>query len=615
MLEVELAALEGWSELGVVPGDAAARIRSVAQPPSAARVAELERETNHDVAAFVDAVAGTLGEDGRWFHFGLTSSDVLDTALALTVQDAGALVLEGLDRAFRAVVDRAEEHRDTLCMGRTHGVHAEPTTFGLKLAGWAFGLDRDRTRIERAVAGMRVGKLSGRGRPVRGDRPGGRADRVRTARARTCAELDADPPARPPRRAAVRARAARLVARPLRDGDPAPRAHRGTGGRGAVRAWAEGVVGDAAQAEPDHGRADLRPRACRAGERAGRARERRALARARHLALLRRARRASRLVPRDRLHARPLRVAGRGPRRPTRADARQRRCRERAVLQSAAALRARRERDVPGRRVPARTATRDARLGGGARLPGARSRGRRPGRDGSTSTACSRSMPTPLTFRRCSTACVGSRRHDRLRCMPEALHLGSGKVRELYALGDDRLVLVASDRISTFDVVLPTEIPDKGRVLTGPVGVLVRTDAPSRPEPSRRACARTAARSNVAGSRCFPSRSSSAATSRAPAGRTIARRARSAVRDFLRDCGESDRLPEPIVTPATKATEGHDVNITERDAEDLCGRARYRAAREAALAVYRVRRTRMRNSAESSSRTRSSSSASTATAS
>src|SRR6476619_6189706 len=161
MLEVELAALEGWSELGVVPGDAAARIRSAAQPPSAARVAELERKTNHDVAAFVDAVAGSLGEDGRWFHFGLTSSDVLDTALALTIQDAGALVLEGLERAFRAVVDRAEEHRETLCMGRTHGVHAEPTTFGLKLAGWAFGLDRDRTRLERALSGMRVGKLSG----------------------------------------------------------------------------------------------------------------------------------------------------------------------------------------------------------------------------------------------------------------------------------------------------------------------------------------------------------------------------------------------------------------------------------------------------------------------
>jgi len=161
MLEVELAALDGWSALEVVPADAVRRIRSLARAPTPARVAELERETNHDLAAFVDAVAGTLGEDGRWFHFGLTSSDVLDTALALTVQDAGGLVLEGLDRAFRVVVARAEEHRETLCMGRPHGVHAEPTIFGLKLAGWAFGLDRDRVRVERAIAGMRVGKLSG----------------------------------------------------------------------------------------------------------------------------------------------------------------------------------------------------------------------------------------------------------------------------------------------------------------------------------------------------------------------------------------------------------------------------------------------------------------------
>jgi len=161
MLDVELAALDGWCDLGVVPGDAATRIRAGARPPSPARVAELERETNHDVAAFVDAVAETLGDDGRWIHFGLTSSDVLDTALALTVQEAGALVLEGIDRAFGAVVARAEEHRETLCMGRTHGVYAEPTTFGLKLAGWAFGLERDRVRLTRAVAGMRVGKLSG----------------------------------------------------------------------------------------------------------------------------------------------------------------------------------------------------------------------------------------------------------------------------------------------------------------------------------------------------------------------------------------------------------------------------------------------------------------------
>jgi adenylosuccinate lyase len=124
-------------------------------------VAELERESNHDVAAFVDAVAETLGEDGRWFHYGLTSSDVLDTALSVATQQAGVLVLGGLERAFHVVARRAEEHRATATVGRTHGVHAEPTTFGLKLAGWAFTLDRDRTRLLHALEGMRVGKLSG----------------------------------------------------------------------------------------------------------------------------------------------------------------------------------------------------------------------------------------------------------------------------------------------------------------------------------------------------------------------------------------------------------------------------------------------------------------------
>ncbi len=113
------------------------------------------------MAAFVDAVAEQLGEEGRFFHYGLTSSDVLDTALALQIREAGALVLDGLEHALHAVVERANEHRDTLMMGRTHGVHAEPTSFGLKLACWAFGLERDRVRVARALEGMRVGKLSG----------------------------------------------------------------------------------------------------------------------------------------------------------------------------------------------------------------------------------------------------------------------------------------------------------------------------------------------------------------------------------------------------------------------------------------------------------------------
>ena len=160
-LEVELAALEGWAETGVVPRQAIETIRERAVVPTRERVAEIEAQTHHDVAAFVDAVAEGLGEEGRWFHYGLTSSDVLDTALALQMRDAGALILAGIDRAFTAVVARAEEHRETLTIGRTHGVHAEPTTFGLKLAGWAFALERDRTRVVRALEGMRVGKLSG----------------------------------------------------------------------------------------------------------------------------------------------------------------------------------------------------------------------------------------------------------------------------------------------------------------------------------------------------------------------------------------------------------------------------------------------------------------------
>jgi adenylosuccinate lyase len=161
-LAVELAATAAWAELGVVPREAAELLQERAVPPTPARVAEIEATLHHDTAAFVDAVAEQLDDSvGRWFHYGLTSSDVVDTALALQIREAGALVLEGVDRAFAAVVARAEQHRTTLQMGRTHGVHAEPTTFGLKLAGWAFELDRGRRRLARALEGMRVGKLSG----------------------------------------------------------------------------------------------------------------------------------------------------------------------------------------------------------------------------------------------------------------------------------------------------------------------------------------------------------------------------------------------------------------------------------------------------------------------
>ena len=160
-LEVELAATAAWAELGVVPAAAAEAIAERAAAPTAERVAELEATLHHDTAAFVDAVAERLGPEGRWFHYGLTSSDVVDTGLALQLRDAGGLILEGLDRALAAVAGRAEQHRTTLQIGRTHGVHAEPTTFGVKLAGWAFELDRGRRRVARALEGLRVGQLYG----------------------------------------------------------------------------------------------------------------------------------------------------------------------------------------------------------------------------------------------------------------------------------------------------------------------------------------------------------------------------------------------------------------------------------------------------------------------
>ena len=193
-LAVEQAATAGWAELGVVPEDGASRIAE-ATPPSAERVAELEATLQHDTAAFVDAVAEQLGEEGRWFHYGLTSSDVVDTALSLQVREAGALIVAGLERALASVTARAQEHRETLQIGRTHGVHAEPTTFGLKLAGWAFELARGRERVARALEGMRVGKLSGAVGTYAATDPELERLACERTRPRACAHVDADPPA------------------------------------------------------------------------------------------------------------------------------------------------------------------------------------------------------------------------------------------------------------------------------------------------------------------------------------------------------------------------------------------------------------------------------------
>jgi adenylosuccinate lyase len=159
-LEVELAAIDGLEQLGVVPSDDAAEIRDRASFTVDA-VKEREKVTDHDVAAFVDVVAGSVGEAGRWVHHGLTSSDVLDTALALQLTAAGFILMGGARDYRDSLIRQARAHVGTLCVGRTHGVHAEPTTFGVKLAGFAFEAHRNLRRLERAVEQVSVGALSG----------------------------------------------------------------------------------------------------------------------------------------------------------------------------------------------------------------------------------------------------------------------------------------------------------------------------------------------------------------------------------------------------------------------------------------------------------------------
>jgi adenylosuccinate lyase len=159
-LQVELAVVEALADQGVVSEEDAAQVRERAAFTVDA-VKERERVTDHDVAAFVDVVAESVGEAGRWVHHGLTSSDVLDTALGLQIAQAGLLLVGGAHGYRDALVARAREHRATLCVGRTHGIHAEPMTFGLKLAGFAFEADRNLRRLERAVEAASVGALSG----------------------------------------------------------------------------------------------------------------------------------------------------------------------------------------------------------------------------------------------------------------------------------------------------------------------------------------------------------------------------------------------------------------------------------------------------------------------
>ncbi len=159
-LDVELAACAAWSEIGAIPPEDVETLYDEADF-DVDRIKEIEKETKHDVVAFTRAVSETLGEEKKWVHYGLTSTDVVDTAYMVRIKKANSLIRTQLDKMIETLADKAREHKHTLTMGRTHGVHAEPTTFGLKMARYYDEMKRQKERFERAAEEMRVGKLSG----------------------------------------------------------------------------------------------------------------------------------------------------------------------------------------------------------------------------------------------------------------------------------------------------------------------------------------------------------------------------------------------------------------------------------------------------------------------
>ncbi len=160
MLEVEILACEAWAELGKIPREAVEEIRQKARI-DVDRILAIEAEVGHDVIAFVSGVAETVGDAGKYLHYGLTSYDVVDTALSLIMREAAEVLLSDLDRLLSVLARRAREFKDAVMIGRTHGVHAEPITFGLKLAVWSAEMNRNWDRLKRARETVSVGRLSG----------------------------------------------------------------------------------------------------------------------------------------------------------------------------------------------------------------------------------------------------------------------------------------------------------------------------------------------------------------------------------------------------------------------------------------------------------------------
>ena len=159
-LDVELAVCKSYNQMGQIPDSALLEIIEKADF-SVERIDEIEREVHHDVIAFLTNVNENVGENSRYIHMGMTSSDVIDTALALQMQDAGKIILKDLDILLETLKEKAKEHKETICIGRSHGIHAEPMTFGVKVCGWIDLIERNKRNFEKALEEARIGQISG----------------------------------------------------------------------------------------------------------------------------------------------------------------------------------------------------------------------------------------------------------------------------------------------------------------------------------------------------------------------------------------------------------------------------------------------------------------------
>jgi len=275
-LDVELAVTETLAQEGIIPRDAAAEIKTRAAF-SVDRINEIEAEVKHDVIAFTQSVAEYVGPASRYFHFGLTSSDVLDTAMALQVAEASTIILEDIQRLLDVLKKRAQEFKTTVIVGRTHGIHAEPTTFGLKLALLYDEVGRQQGRFKEAVETMRVGKLSGA--------VGTFAHLSPDTEEKVMRKLNLKP-APAASQVIQRDRHAHyisslaLIANAREDccRNKTPAADGSAGGRGILFGRAKGIVRNAAQTQPDHIRADSGAGACASQQCDGGHGERRTLA-------------------------------------------------------------------------------------------------------------------------------------------------------------------------------------------------------------------------------------------------------------------------------------------------------------------------------------------------